>query len=155
MIFELDLPPSSNGRLIPTIRRGRPSLVMAPAYRQWLDYAVRALTEGQPDDWEPFSGPVCCLVEVRFPDRHRRDIDNLLKPLNDALTQARVWEDDSLVSVEVIRRGPVEKPGIMRVAVWPLSTFNPLQNVSLFDFGEDDDGSGNCKGLRNHPHGGG
>lgn len=41
--------------------------------------------------------PVRVRVELYPADARRRDLDNYLKSLFDALTEAQVWEDDSLV----------------------------------------------------------
>lgn len=38
------------------------------------------------------------------PDKRKRDIDNVLKPLLDALTQAGAFEDDSQIDVLVVQR---------------------------------------------------
>jgi crossover junction endodeoxyribonuclease RusA len=41
------------------------------------------------------------------PDRRRRDLDNIQKPVLDALQHARVYQDDSQVDLLVTRRcGP-------------------------------------------------
>lgn len=40
---------------------------------------------------------VAVSVEVRAPDRRRRDLDNLGKSLLDALSHAGVWQDDEQI----------------------------------------------------------
>lgn len=49
------------------------------------------------------------LVEVVLfpPDKRTRDLDNCMKALLDALTEAGVWEDDALVAQLQIYRGEV------------------------------------------------
>jgi Holliday junction resolvase RusA-like endonuclease len=42
-------------------------------------------------------GPVVVAAVFYRPDRHRVDVDNLLKRLLDAGTRARLWRDDSQV----------------------------------------------------------
>ncbi|NBW22487.1 MAG: RusA family crossover junction endodeoxyribonuclease, partial [Caulobacteraceae bacterium] len=41
------------------------------------------------------AGSVRVVIEAFPPDRRKRDLDNILKSLLDALTHAGVWEDDS------------------------------------------------------------
>lgn len=42
----------------------------------------------------PFNKPVSISVAVYFPDRRKRDLDNLAKVLLDSLVQAQIIEDD-------------------------------------------------------------
>jgi crossover junction endodeoxyribonuclease RusA len=44
-----------------------------------------------------FITPVRVIIMAWYPDRRRRDIDNILKAPLDALTHAGVWSDDSLI----------------------------------------------------------
>lgn len=46
-------------------------------------------------DGEPMDGELVVTVDLFFPDRRRRDLDNI-KGLIDALTGI-VWEDDSMI----------------------------------------------------------
>lgn len=45
-----------------------------------------------------FEGPLEVRIAVFFPDRYRRDLDNLQKATLDALEKARVFKDDSQVA---------------------------------------------------------
>lgn len=56
-------------------------------------------------------------MDVYPPDRRKRDIDNLTKPVLDVLTNYGLWEDDSQVDVLRIRRMNIEKPGFVRVHI--------------------------------------
>ena len=51
------------------------------------------------------------------PDRRRRDLDNTLKALLDALTHAGVWEDDSQIDDLHVVRGPVLREGGVLVTI--------------------------------------
>jgi len=44
-------------------------------------------------------------VELFPPDDRRRDVDNYMKALLDAMTQAKIWEDDSQIDQLFIYRG--------------------------------------------------
>ena len=51
------------------------------------------------------SGPMRVVVKWSPPDRRKRDAENTLKASMDALTHARVWEDDSqIIDLRILRR---------------------------------------------------
>ena len=66
----------------------------------------------------PLAGAVAVDIEAHMPDRRRRDLDNLLKGLLDALTHAGLWLDDSQVADLRIRRAPTIG-GMVKVRVTP------------------------------------
>ena len=49
------------------------------------------------------------------PDRRKRDLDNYMKGLLDALTESGLWEDDSLIDQLHIYRGEIVNGGSVRV----------------------------------------
>ena len=65
----------------------------------------------------PFEEQVTVLVVVRFPDRRRCDLDNVLKGVNDALVQAGILKDDSLITTQVAQRYPDIKGGLVEVYI--------------------------------------
>lgn len=75
--------------------------------RQFRTDAIAAVCEqGRPVQ------PLSCRVRVEVaaypPDRRRRDLDNLLKPLLDSLVHADVIRDDSLIDdLRIYRKHPV------------------------------------------------
>lgn len=58
-----------------------------------------------------FTGRVSMEVELWAPDRRKRDIDNPLKCLFDAMTYAKIWEDDEIVDCLLMHKRGVESPG--------------------------------------------
>ena len=64
-----------------------------------------------------FLRPVSVDIIAYPPNRARRDLDNLPKAILDALTKARVWDDDSLVHDLRIRWGEVRKGGEIRISI--------------------------------------
>ena len=71
--------------------------------------------------------PVAVEVELRPPDRRRRDLDNAWKVLLDALTAGGMWTDDHLVHDQRARWGPVEAPGRALVRVEELEAHHRRQ----------------------------
>ena len=57
----------------------------------------------------------------------RRDLDNIQKPVLDALEHAGVYEDDSQIDLLVTRRRPVTKPGRIEIRLDEL----PLRRCPL------------------------
>ena len=60
---------------------------------------------------KPIKGRVSVEIQLWKPDRRKRDIDNPLKCLFDALTYAQVWLDDEQVDVLLMHKCGVEAPG--------------------------------------------
>tara|TARA_R110000824_G_scaffold57467_1_gene156237 strand:+ start:1007 stop:1384 length:378 start_codon:yes stop_codon:yes gene_type:complete len=56
-------------------------------------------------------------IELFEPDKRRRDIDNLIKPLLDALEAANVFVNDNQINKLSICRAGYESGGRMRVTV--------------------------------------
>lgn len=54
---------------------------------------------------KPLLGPLAMLIEAYPPDKRRRDLDNLLKAVLDALQHGGAYADDSQITDLTIRRG--------------------------------------------------
>ena len=62
------------------------------------------------------------------PDKRKRDLDNYMKGLLDAVTEAGLWEDDSLIDQLHIYRGEVTRMGSVRVEISEAGPILPLRN---------------------------
>lgn len=75
----------------------------------------------------PSAQRLALAVEVRPPDRRRRDLDNVQKGLLDALEAGGAYEDDSQIDLLVTRRGPITAGGDVYVRLDEL----PIQRCPL------------------------
>ena len=65
----------------------------------------------------PSGGRIALAMDAFPPDRRRRDLDNLQKPLLDALQHAGEYEDDSQIDLLIARRRELASPGRVEVEI--------------------------------------
>lgn len=65
----------------------------------------------------PLNGRLEVKVYLYPPDKRKRDVDNVLKSLLDALEHARVYENDSQIDKLCITRMEVVKEGYCEVTI--------------------------------------
>lgn len=88
--LELKYPPTFNHQFC--YRQGRPVLSKdARAYRQTVRRQLMLAKI------KPMMGKIAVQIEIFPPDARRRDLDNVQKPILDALQQAGAFWDDSQV----------------------------------------------------------
>ena len=88
--LELPWPPSVNHYF--SVIRGRPVLSKdVRVFRQMVRRILRSAGV------KPFFGPLVVRIDAFPPDRRRRDLDNILKPLLDALEHGGAFCDDSQI----------------------------------------------------------
>lgn len=80
-------------------------------YREAVSLNARSARAGT------LTGRLSVTVELTMPDKRRRDLDNTLKALLDAMESARVYLDDSQIDRLEVIRGPVEAPGMAKVRI--------------------------------------
>lgn len=69
--------------------------------------------------WKPLRRPVFAVVELLHTQRPGRwDVENRLKLIFDAFTDAGVWEDDSLLRGHLALAHPVDSDEATRISLW-------------------------------------
>lgn len=105
MTLTLPYPPTANHYWK---RCGHRYFISAPGTAFRTEVEARCLALGV----KPLAGQVAMTVTLVPGDRRRRDIDNVLKPLLDALTHGGAWTDDSQVKRLMVTMGdPIPKQG--------------------------------------------
>lgn len=118
MDLELPFPPSVNqlwrrfGHRTLLSRRGR-------AFR----HSVQAILSAR--GVRPITGRLAVAIDVHPPDRRRRDLDNFLKALLDALQHGGAYHDDAQIDDLHIRRGARVPGGLVCVRLVPLPDPGP------------------------------
>ena len=100
----LPVPPSVNA-LYRAIGRGRN--ILSKEGRAWYEKAV-PMAQQQAAGWFVLGKCELSFI-VFFPDRRRCDISNRIKALEDGITKAGIWQDDSQVKRLVVEHGGVDK----------------------------------------------
>lgn len=132
VLIDLSLPPSANQRLIPYVINMTRKIIGikdSSKYREWMELEARKIKN---EIQAPYAEPVYVYMEITFPDRRKRDLDNMAKPVCDVLKLAGIYEDDSLIEFLICRRlSPNKKLAGIRVGVWTVSEHNSLKDWSL------------------------
>lgn len=105
--IKLDLPPSANARI--TIMRGARKVTNTSTYRAWQLKAVHMIKRQLPAGHVPWNGSISFTMLHIPADRRARDLDNMCKAVQDALTRAGLIEDDRHISRLRVYRLPVDK----------------------------------------------
>ena len=112
--FRIPFPPSVN-HLYATVRGRRVLSAKGRTYHARVLYEARRQIGAT---WETLTGRLGIKITLHPPDRRRRDISNCVKIIEDSMTKARVWHDDSQIDVLHVLRGEVSDPGYASVMVW-------------------------------------
>lgn len=70
---------------------------------------------------EPLTSRIGLNVELVMPDRRKRDIDNYLKVLLDAVKYGMVFEDDEQIDEIRVKRLHIEPPGCVDLTITELT----------------------------------
>ncbi|MBI1373711.1 MAG: RusA family crossover junction endodeoxyribonuclease [Phycisphaera sp.] len=98
--LELPYPPSINHYW----RMWRGRMVISREGRTFRASVCALLAGGGGSRKPPSGGRVALCMDAFPPDRRRRDLDNIQKPLLDALEHAGVYDDDGLIDLLITRR---------------------------------------------------
>ena len=121
IILNLPWPPTVNS-YYKTARSGHKYLDKSVrAYREQVEEAIHEQVPGLTLD-----EPLFLDVHLHPPDARKRDLDNYMKGLLDALTIARLWEDDSLIDQLHIYRGNKATGGAVVIEI---SEAGPLVQI--------------------------
>ena len=101
--FELPFPPSINRYY----RHVGPRVLISREGRAFREHVCAVLAAA---GIKPLEGPLKIHIEIYPPDLRRRDIDNVLKALLDALEHGGAYENDNqIVELEIKKLGKVDK----------------------------------------------
>jgi crossover junction endodeoxyribonuclease RusA len=121
-MLNLPYPPSINHYW----RRVGPRTLISREGRTFRRNVCALLGGGGPRK-PPSGGRIALAMDAFPPDRRRRDLDNLQKPVLDALEHAGIYEDDSQIDLLLTRRRDVVAGGRLDVQVDEL----PLRRCPL------------------------
>ena len=138
MVMTLPYPPSMNHYW----RRVGPRTLISREGRTFRKNVCALLARGSGNGPRkpPSGGRIALAMDAFPPDRRRRDLDNLQKPVLDALEHGGVYEDDSQIDLLITKRCEVVANGRLLVQVMDLplrrcpvcggqlDTFNPELN---------------------------
>jgi len=68
----------------------------------------------------PSCGRIALAMDAFPPDHRRRDLDNIQKPVLDALEHAGVYEDDSQIDLLITRRREAVADGRLTIEILDL-----------------------------------
>ena len=109
-LIELPWPPSVNHYW----RQFNGRTILSKAGRE---YRTNVLALLLPKRYKPLEGSLSVIISAMPPDKRRRDLDNLLKGVLDALQYAGMYADDSQIDLLTIRRGAVGGQGKLLITV--------------------------------------
>ena len=122
MIFTLPYPPSINHYW----RHVGPRTLISRQGRAFRKNVCALLGGGGPRK-PPAGGRIALCMDAFPPDRRRRDLDNIQKPVLDALEHAGVYEDDSQIDLLISRRREPVRAGRLEIQMNDL----PLRRCPL------------------------
>lgn len=134
MIFELytAYPPSVNNYYVKTQR----GVFISQKGKKFRDALIKDAHE-QLGGMIPLPDRVRLEVVAWVPDMRKRDLDNILKPIQDAMIHANLLVDDSQIDQTFIYRGVKSAPlGSLYIRVSEAAPCIPIGMENLLDSGD-------------------
>lgn len=101
--LELPFPPVNNSYYRNITIGGRGRTIISAKGRKYSSDVAEIIGDVEPIDFR-----ICMVVDVYPPDLRKRDLDGVLKALQDSITKAGFWSDDELIDdLRVIRKHKV------------------------------------------------
>lgn len=116
IVIELPFPPSTNTYWRHIVMGRSARTLISKRGREYRDAVMVECMVGNVDQ---LSGPLKCTLDLFPPCNRRRDCDNFAKALLDALTNAKVYDDDSQIIDLRIRMHAKQPPGKVIVTLEP------------------------------------
>lgn len=111
MEFELPYPPSVNHYY----RHVGPRVLISKAGRRYREVVVSILRSCA---IKALNGEIELHLEAYPPDRRRRDLDNLMKCVLDAMQYAGAYQDDSqIVKISAEKHKPMPPDGMLYIRI--------------------------------------
>jgi len=129
--FELPLPPTVNDYYKPVPmpkQKGRKQtarLVLSKAGKKYAKLVGQLIMVARSKSgWPQMFGSniVGLRIHVHFGSHRIQDISNRVKPLEDSLAKAGVYDNDTQVKALIVLAGENRKPGVVACSVWRLDS---------------------------------
>jgi crossover junction endodeoxyribonuclease RusA len=103
IVLELPYPPTNNTYYRNVTIGGQGRTMISAKGRKYAIDVAKVIGKVEPIDFR-----ICMVVDVYPPDLRKRDLDGVLKALQDSITKAGFWADDELIDdLRVIRKHKV------------------------------------------------
>lgn len=112
----IPFPPSVNHMYATNMGSRRIARYKTKAARKFMNDAVLLLRAARPAGWES-RGTFAIAVGLILPDRRKRDADNHIKAVQDAIQAAGIVHDDCMVSHITIEKWGVERGGAAHIRI--------------------------------------
>lgn len=125
--LELPYPPSLNAYY----RNVRGKTLLS---RRGRDYIARVRGVVLECDVDQLDGRLAIFIDMYPPDRRKRDLDNINKPIWDALEKAGVYDNDSqIVQCHAYKQAPIDG-GMVAITLIEVSEVMPTASEFAMDF---------------------